>query len=281
MFRLEGLSRLIWESVPAGAAAPFGVITALGSATFLLLALSLLYWLDERRSTAAVVSYALIALAVVVGLKAALALPRPPEAVRLIALHADPYGFPSGHAVAAVVVYGGLVTVRDRLDDRRAVTGVAVVVALVGLSRVVLGMHYVGDVVVGTALGLALLAVCVRLVGDDPTRGFALAALLSVPALAVTGLGAEALLAFGGSLGGVLGGLRLDGLAELQSRFHGVVLTAVGVPFVFLTDALADGLVEPVLVVLAYTLLVAGILRLPALVHRLPLDAVRRASKPR
>jgi len=85
MYRLEELSRLIWESVPAGAAEPFGVVTALGSATFLLFfALSLLYWLDERRSTAVVVSYALVAMAVVFGLKAALALPRPPEAVRLI-----------------------------------------------------------------------------------------------------------------------------------------------------------------------------------------------------
>jgi len=281
MYRLEALSRLIWESVPAGAAEPFGVITAFGSATFLLFALSLLYWLDERRSTAAVVSYALIALAVVIGLKAAMGLPRPPEAVRLIPLEADPNGFPSGHTVAAVVVYGGLLAVRDRLDDHRAVVAVVVLVGLVGLSRVVLGMHYLGDVVVGTALGLVLLAVCVRVVGDDPTRGFALAAVVSVPAVVVTALGAEALLAFGGSLGGAVGSLRLDGLAELQSRFHGVVLTAVGVPFVFLTDELADGLAEPALVVFAYALLVAGILRLPALVRRLPLDAVRRASKPR
>jgi membrane-associated phospholipid phosphatase len=279
MYRLEELSRLIWESVPAGAAEPFGVVTALGSATFLLFALSLLYWLDERRSTAVVVSYALVAMAVVFGLKAALALPRPPEAVRLIPLEADPYGFPSGHAVAAVVVYGGLLTARDRLDDRRAVVGVAVLVALIGLSRVVLGMHYLGDVVVGAALGVTLLAVCTRVVGDDPTRGFALAAFASVPALVVSSLGAEALLAFGGSLGGALGSVRLDGLGELGSRFHGVVLAVVGVPFVFLADGLAEAVTEPPLVVLAYALLVAGILRLPALVQRLPLEPVWRAVR--
>jgi len=110
-------------------------------------------------------------------------------------------------------------------------------------------MHYLGDVVVGAALGVTLLAVCTRVVGDDPTRGFALAAFASVPALVVSSLGAEALLAFGGSLGGALGSVRLDGLGELGSRFHGVVLAVVGVPFVFLADGLAEAVTEPPLVV--------------------------------
>lgn len=92
MYRLEELSRLIWRSVPEDAAEPFGAITALGSATVLLFALSLLFWLDERRSTATVVSYAFLGLAVVITLKTVLALPRPPEAVRLIPLENDPFG---------------------------------------------------------------------------------------------------------------------------------------------------------------------------------------------
>lgn len=278
MYRLEELSQLIWRSVPEAAADPFGVITALGSATFLLFALSLLYWLDERRSTATVVSYAFLGLAVVITLKTAFALPRPPEAVRLIPLENDPYGFPSGHAVAAVVVYGGLLAVRDRLDDWRALLGVVLLVEMIGLSRVVLGMHYVGDVVVGTLLGLTVLAAAWRFVGDEPARGFALAALLSLAALVVSSLGAEALLAFGGSVGGTVGSLRLDALAELRSRFEGFVLAGAGVPFVFLVDGLAEGLGHPALVVLTYAVLVAGILLLPALVGRLPLAAVRRPA---
>ena len=276
MYRLEELSRLIWRSVPVTAAEPLGVVTALGSATFLLFALSLLFWLDERRSTATVVSYAFLALAVVVTLKAALALPRPPEAVRLISLENDPYGFPNGHAVAAVVVYGGLLAVRDRLDEWAAVVGAVFIVAFVGFSRVALGMHYVGDVLVGVVLGVTILAVCLRFVGDEPALGFALAALVSIPALAVSALGPEALLAFGGSIGGGVGSLRLDALGELRSRAEGVVLAALGIPFVFLLDELAEGLAEPALVVVAYAVLVAGILRLPALVARLPIESVRR-----
>ena len=160
MFRLDGFSRLIWESVPGWLAEPMGVVTAFGGGTLLLFALSLLYWLDERQSTATVVSYAFVALSAVIFLKTALGMPRPPETVRLIPLENDPYGFPSGHAVAAVVVYGGLATVRDRLDDPRVLAGVGVTVALIALSRVVLGMHYVGDVIAGTLLGVVVLATC-------------------------------------------------------------------------------------------------------------------------
>lgn len=277
MYRLETLSRMIRETVPP-VAGPLGVVTALGGASFLLFALSVLYWVDERRSTAAVVSYAFLALAVVITVKAALGLPRPPASVRLIPLENDPYGFPSGHAVAAVVVYGGLVTLRDRLADRRALAAAAVVVALVGLSRVVLGMHYLGDVIAGTVLGLAVLAFCRRVVGDEPLRGFALATAVSVAALLVTGLGSEALLAFGGSLGGTVGSLRLDAVSDLRSRLHGAVSAAVGVPFVFLTDGLAEGLAAPALTAVAYAALVAGILLLPALVSRLPLASVRSVT---
>lgn len=276
MYRLPELSGLIWKVVPQGAAEPLGVVTALGSASFLMVALSVLYWVDERRSTATLVSYVLVALAVVVTVKTALALPRPPEAVRLIPLANDPYGFPSGHAVAAVVVYGGLLTVRDALDDRRTVAGAALVVSLVAFSRVALGMHYLGDVVAGIGLGLVVLIVCRRLVGADPVRGFALAAICAVPALVVTGLGRDALLVFGGGLGGAVGSLRLDALAELRSGLDAVVLTALGVPFVFGVDELAEGLAAPSLVAVTYAALVAGILLLPAVVGRLPLEPVRR-----
>lgn len=278
MYRLTDLSWLVWRRVPEWTAGPLGAVTALGGASFLLFALSLLYWLDDRRSTAALVSYAFVALAVVVAVKTALGLARPPGTVRLIPLENDPYGFPSGHAVAAVVVYGGLITLRNRLTDRRAVAAVAAVVAMVGFSRVALGMHYVGDVVAGTVLGVSLLALCSRVVADDPTRGFALAAVVSVPALLVTALGPEALLAFGGSVGGAVGSRAVDALSELRSRLHGAVLTAVGVPYVFGVDELAEGLTEPALVVLAYAVLVAGILALPVVVGRVPLDALEREA---
>jgi undecaprenyl-diphosphatase len=67
--------------------------------------------------------------------------------------------FPSGHALFAASAFGGLaVLVTRRLRRRLARAAVwaaaLVVIALVGLSRVYLGVHYPSDVLAGYAVGL-------------------------------------------------------------------------------------------------------------------------------
>ncbi len=70
--------------------------------------------------------------------------------------------FPSGHAMGATVLFGALLLVfLPMLSSigRRWAFGLAAVAAFgVGLSRVVLGVHYPSDVVGGWLLGLAWLA---------------------------------------------------------------------------------------------------------------------------
>ena len=73
--------------------------------------------------------------------------------------------FPSGHATAAAASLGAAaVLVSERLDSTHArawVWGVATAAGLaVGLSRIVLNVHYVTDVLAGWCLGLAWLAAC-------------------------------------------------------------------------------------------------------------------------
>ncbi len=73
--------------------------------------------------------------------------------------------FPSGHATAGVASLGAAaVLAAERLPSRRArasLWAVVVVVGLtIGLSRIVLNVHYVSDVLAGWCLGLAWLAVC-------------------------------------------------------------------------------------------------------------------------
>jgi membrane-associated phospholipid phosphatase len=74
------------------------------------------------------------------------------------------YSFPSGHATASTV-FGGLICIlvwRSRLQGPRAGIAIACAVAwiaLVGVSRVYLGLHYPTDVVAGTAEGLLWLMV--------------------------------------------------------------------------------------------------------------------------
>lgn len=70
--------------------------------------------------------------------------------------------FPSGHAMSSTVVYGALLVVflpalRGRFRQA-LVVATCVIVAGVGSSRLMLGVHFVSDVVGGFVLGLAWLA---------------------------------------------------------------------------------------------------------------------------
>lgn len=75
------------------------------------------------------------------------------------------YSFPSGHALASIVGCGLLLLVLLPFLPRRArpLAGILALVipALVGFSRVGLGVHYVSDVVAGWVFGLAWLAATV------------------------------------------------------------------------------------------------------------------------
>jgi len=75
------------------------------------------------------------------------------------------YSFPSGHASMSLAVYGSLaVIVARRLEQtwqRVAVLGgTAVLVALIGFSRLYLGVHFLSDVVAGYALAIAWMLLC-------------------------------------------------------------------------------------------------------------------------
>jgi membrane-associated phospholipid phosphatase len=78
------------------------------------------------------------------------------------------YSFPSGHASVSLAVYGtiGYILARHASTRRKqfaALAGAAVLVLLIGLSRLYLGVHYLSDVIAGFSLGLAWVALCVVL----------------------------------------------------------------------------------------------------------------------
>ena len=85
--------------------------------------------------------------------------PRPPRVGWLVAVSTP--SFPSGHVTATAAAVGVLVlTVLAGGGSRRvrtvAVLGGAAIVVLMGWSRVYLGVHYLTDVLAGTALGVWL-----------------------------------------------------------------------------------------------------------------------------
>jgi undecaprenyl-diphosphatase len=87
--------------------------------------------------------------------------------VRPVVAHPIAYGngdsFPSGHALGSLVCYGALFLVflpAARGAWRRVLATVcAVLIAAIGVSRLLLGVHYVSDVLGGWALGITWLGV--------------------------------------------------------------------------------------------------------------------------
>lgn len=71
--------------------------------------------------------------------------------------HASGFSCPSRHATLAVAGWGFAATVLPRRWRRRAVPTVAGIAASVGVSRVVLGVHWPGDVLAGWAFGAVAL----------------------------------------------------------------------------------------------------------------------------
>ena len=146
----------------------FLIVTALGSLeTVALLGLAVAAYYVRKRLWL----HAGVWLAALVGgtalnqlLKAFFARPRPVFDKPL--LLETSYSFPSGHAMESMILYGMLAYLAVRaLSTWRARTavvfGAAILVLLIGFSRMYLGVHYLSDVAAGYAAGAAWLSACI------------------------------------------------------------------------------------------------------------------------
>ena len=103
----------------------------------------------------------LITIVAVHDLKAATDRPRPPDPL----VGSEGSSFPSGHAAYSMLYVWLAVTLVVRLHSRISrgtlviATGIALT-ALIGLSRIYLGVHYMSDVNAGWALGGSAFALC-------------------------------------------------------------------------------------------------------------------------
>ncbi|WP_277554367.1 phosphatase PAP2 family protein [Halobaculum limi] len=266
-------------AVPEWLTVVAALLTQLGDAWFLYLGLGLLYWLGDRRLAAnpravgaTLVAVGLGALAITTGLKSLFAFARPPGAASataplwipavahdtfVSAATGDGFAFPSGHAIGATMVYGGLATFLDVWTRRTRIRVATVLITVVAATRVVLGVHYVVDVLAGVAVGVAGLVAFQRVARSGfrpkPDRAFFFAGVLGVVAAAIAAAGGhgtevvEAGIAIGGGFGGyavwrvrgtetapvsaldTVGGLAM--MAVLFGSAYGVATT--GLPYVF------------------------------------------------
>lgn len=92
-------------------------------------------------------------------------------------LHGQSYSFPSGHSMGAMICYVMLVHVAVRTSERWArlrtplYAAAGLVIALVGFSRLYLGVHYPSDVLGGYVAGVAWIALSLtaaRVARGDP-----------------------------------------------------------------------------------------------------------------
>ncbi|MXV64195.1 phosphatase PAP2 family protein [Natronorubrum sp. JWXQ-INN-674] len=268
MSRGIGEFDLIQEQIPEWLAVGIALATQLGDVWFLVLVLTVLYWVDtpDRDDIAVVAGVTLAGMGLYKGLKEVFGFPRPEEPLLDPALlpwlveplyeataTAGGYGFPSGHAVNTTVVYFGLASVLS-LGTKRLRFGVAAaLVSLVCFTRVALGVHYVVDVVVGVAVGLTLLVgarvLLHREFADRATIAFALGIGLSAFFLVAGEWTTDAVYLLAGSLGAFSGwqlvmlGRGLVGVPSVTSALRPVLFRggAAAVASGPLVAALDDG----------------------------------------
>ena len=148
----------------------FRTLTMLGNeALYIIGVAGGLYLIWQRRA----LHFALWAVALIGGqlvknaLKLIFARPRPifesPLAVE------DSFAFPSGHAMMSIIAYGLIAyllwkALRSPAARGLLVAGMVLLVGVIGLSRLILAVHYFSDVVGGWLLGGLWLLFCIWLV---------------------------------------------------------------------------------------------------------------------
>jgi undecaprenyl-diphosphatase len=153
-------------------------LTALGARIvvyMVVLVASAFLWQSRHHYSAAMLWVAVIGAGLINSvLKISFNRPRP-DVFPWRTQHVGLASFPSGHAMTSIVVYGTLAFLIARLAptkwQRRLVWAVAMlVVAVVGLSRLYLGVHYPSDVLAGFVIGGAWAIICA--LGMEAVRYF-------------------------------------------------------------------------------------------------------------
>jgi len=136
-------------------------VSLLGTETFFLLIIPAVYWCYDPALGLRTAAALFLSTGINSVFKMAAASPRPywvdPRVQPFGAEQS--FGMPSNHAQTAMAFWGTLAWQKGGQALR---TAVIVLVFLIGLSRIVLGVHFLGDVLVGWVLGILVLWLVVR-----------------------------------------------------------------------------------------------------------------------
>lgn len=161
-----GMARLLYEQVASSPGLVHGIdvwTEVFGTWSMRILSVLVAVWLLLRRQfTTAVWALTAVFLANLAGLITKLGVDRPrPDFAEPLATGVGP-SFPSGHALMATVgmgilLFAALPLLRGMWRGAACVLSCAIALST-ALSRPLLGVHWVSDVVAGIALGVAVLA---------------------------------------------------------------------------------------------------------------------------
>jgi undecaprenyl-diphosphatase len=126
-----------------------------GRLALLAVVLLPLLWFGHRRAAAWLAASMAGGTLLNLGLKQIFAAPRPDLLPHLDIVHT--YSFPSGHAAGNMMAFGALAMLAG---GRAAYVAAGAMIALIGVSRVWLGVHWPSDVTAGWIEGLGWLAFC-------------------------------------------------------------------------------------------------------------------------
>ncbi|VVB98956.1 PAP2 superfamily protein [uncultured archaeon] len=131
----------------------FTGVTLLGNPALWFLLAAFFYWKGEEKRAMAIATVLLITSALVGFLKIFIGRPRPSLLeFRVISSESDVFSMPSGHAATIAGIFGYY---WDKFRGGAKAIGM-IAVLFVMVSRVYLGMHFIGDVIVGAAFGFVI-----------------------------------------------------------------------------------------------------------------------------
>jgi membrane-associated phospholipid phosphatase len=145
----------------------FLLFTQLGGTLFYVVALLIAYWVYNKRAAIALTCILIVSIISEYYLKVIIANERPPASNWHPGVDPPNYSTPSGHSQNSATLYGWL-TARVKTWWMALIS--IIMVVLIGVSRIYLGVHYVGDVLLGWGIGIVIVILFVYL--EKPARDY-------------------------------------------------------------------------------------------------------------
>jgi membrane-associated phospholipid phosphatase len=135
------------------AGAFFSIVTELGGELFLISVLLIGYWAFRKREAMIITLVLIVSILANYWLKYAIGNPRPPVSYWYGDVEATNFSTPSGHAQNAGTMYSWLA---GKVKTWWMILASLILMFLIGISRVYLGVHFLGDILLGWAIGIVI-----------------------------------------------------------------------------------------------------------------------------